>query len=69
MTAGGTTGLGYTYATGACKPLIEGELAAAIAGVSTLDTGGLAGALAVPGWQQLVQRGGELVKARQVRRG
>jgi L-alanine-DL-glutamate epimerase-like enolase superfamily enzyme len=39
VTGGGTTGLGYTYATGACKPLIEGELAAAIDGVSTLDTG------------------------------
>jgi L-alanine-DL-glutamate epimerase-like enolase superfamily enzyme len=39
VTGGGTTGLGYTYATGACKPLIEGELAAAIAGTSTLDTG------------------------------
>jgi L-alanine-DL-glutamate epimerase-like enolase superfamily enzyme len=39
VTGGGATGLGYTYATGACKPLIEGELAAAIAGVGTLDTG------------------------------
>ncbi len=39
VTGGGATGLGYTYAAGACKPLIEGELAAAVAGVSTLDTG------------------------------
>ena len=27
VTAGGAAGLGYTYASGACKPLIEGELA------------------------------------------
>ena len=47
VTGGGTTGLGYTYATGACKPLIEGELAAAIAGVSTLDTG--------TAWQAMVR--------------
>ena len=39
VTGGGATGLGYTYATGACKPLIEGELAAAIGDVCTLDTG------------------------------
>jgi L-alanine-DL-glutamate epimerase-like enolase superfamily enzyme len=39
VTGGGATGLGYTYASGACKPLIEGELAAAVAGVCTLDTG------------------------------
>ena len=39
VTGGGTTGLGYTYASGACKPLIEGELAAAVSGVCTLDTG------------------------------
>jgi len=47
VTAGGTTGLGYTYATGACKPLIEGELAAAVAGTSTLDTGAA--------WQAMVR--------------
>ncbi len=47
VTGGGTTGLGYTYATGACKPLIEGELAAAIAGVSSLDTG--------TAWQAMVR--------------
>jgi L-alanine-DL-glutamate epimerase-like enolase superfamily enzyme len=39
VTGGGATGLGYTYASGACKPLIEGELADAIAGTCTLDTG------------------------------
>ncbi len=39
VTGGGAAGLGYTYASGACKPLIEGELAAAVAGVCTLDTG------------------------------
>ncbi len=39
VTGGGATGLGYTYASGACKPLIEGELAAAVAGVGALDTG------------------------------
>jgi len=39
VTGGGATGLGYTYASGACKPLIEGELAAAVSGTCTLDTG------------------------------
>ena len=39
VTGGGAAGLGYTYASGACKPLIEGELAAAVSGVCTLDTG------------------------------
>jgi L-alanine-DL-glutamate epimerase-like enolase superfamily enzyme len=39
VTGGGAAGLGYTYASGACKPLIEGELAAAVAGVGALDTG------------------------------
>jgi L-alanine-DL-glutamate epimerase-like enolase superfamily enzyme len=39
VTGGGAAGLGYTYASGACKPLIEGELAAAVTGVCTLDTG------------------------------
>jgi L-alanine-DL-glutamate epimerase-like enolase superfamily enzyme len=47
VTAGGQAGLGYTYATGACKPLIEGELAAAIAGHSILDTGAA--------WQSMVR--------------
>jgi L-alanine-DL-glutamate epimerase-like enolase superfamily enzyme len=39
VTGGGAKGLGYTYASGACKPLIEGELAAAIMGECVLDTG------------------------------
>ena len=39
VTGGGRTGLGYTYGSGACKPLIEGELAAAVAGHGVLDTG------------------------------
>jgi L-alanine-DL-glutamate epimerase-like enolase superfamily enzyme len=39
VTGGGVTGLGYTYGSGACKPLIEGELAAALAGQDVLDTG------------------------------
>ena len=39
VTAGGRTGLGYTYGSGACKPLIEGELAAAVTGQGVLDTG------------------------------
>ncbi len=39
VTGGGRTGLGYTYGSGACKPLIEGELAAAIAGHDLFDTG------------------------------
>jgi L-alanine-DL-glutamate epimerase-like enolase superfamily enzyme len=39
VTGGGRTGLGYTYGSGACKPLIEGELAAAVTGRSVLDTG------------------------------
>jgi L-alanine-DL-glutamate epimerase-like enolase superfamily enzyme len=39
VTAGGAKGLGYTYAASACKPLIEGELAAAITGRCVLDTG------------------------------
>ena len=32
VAGGGRTGLGYTYGSGAGKPLIEGELAAAVAG-------------------------------------
>jgi L-alanine-DL-glutamate epimerase-like enolase superfamily enzyme len=39
VTGGGRAGLGYTYGSGACKPLIEGELAAAVTGRSVLDTG------------------------------
>jgi L-alanine-DL-glutamate epimerase-like enolase superfamily enzyme len=39
VTGGGRTGLGYTYGSGACKPLIEGELAAAVTGRGVLDTG------------------------------
>jgi L-alanine-DL-glutamate epimerase-like enolase superfamily enzyme len=39
VTGGGLTGLGYTYGSGACKPLIEGELAAAVTGRGVLDTG------------------------------
>ncbi len=39
VTGGGRTGLGYTYGAGACKPLIEGELATAVSGHGVLDTG------------------------------
>jgi L-alanine-DL-glutamate epimerase-like enolase superfamily enzyme len=39
VTGGGAEGLGYTYAASACKPLIEGELAAAVMGQCVLDTG------------------------------
>ena len=39
VTGGGARGLGYTYAASACKPLIEGELAAAVTGRCVLDTG------------------------------
>jgi len=38
VTGGGRTGIGYTYASAACQPLIEGELAAAIAGHDVFDT-------------------------------
>jgi L-alanine-DL-glutamate epimerase-like enolase superfamily enzyme len=47
VTGAGKTGLGYTYATGACKPLIEGELATAIFGQSVFDTGAA--------WQAMVR--------------
>ncbi len=47
VTAGRTAGLGYTYASGACKPLIEGELAGAVTGRSVLDTGAA--------WQAMVR--------------
>ena len=47
VSGGGRTGIGYTYASGACKPLIDGELAAAIAGLGVLDTGAA--------WQAMVR--------------
>jgi L-alanine-DL-glutamate epimerase-like enolase superfamily enzyme len=47
VTGGGAAGLGYTYAAGACKPLIEGELAAAVTGRCVLDTGAA--------WQAMVR--------------
>jgi len=47
VTAGGQAGTGYTYASGACKPLIEGPLAAAVRGRSVLDNGAA--------WQSMVQ--------------
>lgn len=37
--AGGETGIGYTYATGACKPLIDGTLSSSVVGVSAMDVG------------------------------
>jgi len=39
VSGGGRTGLGYTYGSAACKPVIEGELAAAVAGLDVFDTG------------------------------
>jgi L-alanine-DL-glutamate epimerase-like enolase superfamily enzyme len=47
VAAGDATGFGYTYATGACKPLIEDELAAAVTGTCALDTGAA--------WQAMVR--------------
>ena len=47
VSGGGRTGIGYTYASGACKPLIDGELAAAIDGLGVLDTGAA--------WQAMVR--------------
>jgi L-alanine-DL-glutamate epimerase-like enolase superfamily enzyme len=47
VTGGGRTGTGYTYASGACKQLIEGPLAAAVAGRNVLDTGAA--------WQAMVR--------------
>jgi L-alanine-DL-glutamate epimerase-like enolase superfamily enzyme len=47
VTGGGAEGLGYTYAAGACKPLIEGELAAAVTGQCVLETGAA--------WQAMVR--------------
>jgi L-alanine-DL-glutamate epimerase-like enolase superfamily enzyme len=39
VSGGGRTGLGYTYGSGACKPLIEGELAAAVTGHDVFGSG------------------------------
>ncbi|HEX4287944.1 MAG TPA: mandelate racemase, partial [Trebonia sp.] len=47
VSGGGRVGVGYTYASPACKALIEGELAAAIAGHGVLDTGAA--------WQSMVR--------------
>lgn len=47
VTAGGRTGVGYTYADAACAPLIEGKLAAAVEGCDVLDTGAA--------WQAMVR--------------
>ncbi|HVT69649.1 MAG TPA: enolase C-terminal domain-like protein [Trebonia sp.] len=47
VSGGGASGLGYTYAAGACKPLIEGELASAVTGRCVLDTGAA--------WQAMVR--------------
>ncbi len=44
---GGQSGIGYTYAGAACRPLIEGPLAAAVTGRPALDTGGA--------WQAMVR--------------
>lgn len=48
VTAGGVTGLGYTYAHEACVPLIEGKLASLVSGSDALD---------VPGAWVAMQRG------------
>jgi L-alanine-DL-glutamate epimerase-like enolase superfamily enzyme len=47
VTGGGRTGIGYTYADTACKPLIEGKLAAAVAGRDVFETGAA--------WQAMVR--------------
>jgi L-alanine-DL-glutamate epimerase-like enolase superfamily enzyme len=47
VTGGGRTGIGYTYADPACKPLIEGKLAAAVAGRDVFETGAA--------WQAMVR--------------
>jgi L-alanine-DL-glutamate epimerase-like enolase superfamily enzyme len=39
VSGGGRSGLGYTYGSGACKPLIEGELAAAVTGHDVFGSG------------------------------
>ena len=46
VTAGGHRGIGYTYATGACRELITGPLAGAVTGRSALDITAL--------WQSMV---------------
>jgi L-alanine-DL-glutamate epimerase-like enolase superfamily enzyme len=38
VSGGGRTGLGYTYGSAACKPVIEGELAAAVTGHDAFAT-------------------------------
>lgn len=40
VSAGGRAGIGYTYAAGACRSLITGPLAAAVAGRSAFDIAG-----------------------------
>jgi L-alanine-DL-glutamate epimerase-like enolase superfamily enzyme len=47
VTGGGQTGVGYTYASAACVPLIEGPLAGAVTGHCVLDTGAA--------WQAMVR--------------
>ena len=47
VTGGGRTGIGYTYASSACQPLIENELAAAVAGHDVFET--------VGAWQAMVR--------------
>jgi L-alanine-DL-glutamate epimerase-like enolase superfamily enzyme len=47
VSGGGRTGIGYTYASGACKPLIEGPLAAAVTGRDVHDIGAA--------WQAMVR--------------
>jgi L-alanine-DL-glutamate epimerase-like enolase superfamily enzyme len=47
VTGGGRTGIGYTYAHVACKPLIEGKLAEAVAGRDVFETGAA--------WQAMVR--------------
>jgi len=48
VVGGGRTGIGYTYAAGACKALIEGPLAAAVVGRGVLGTGAA--------WQAMVRQ-------------
>jgi L-alanine-DL-glutamate epimerase-like enolase superfamily enzyme len=40
VTAAGQTGIGFTYAAGACQALIDGTLSGVVAGRSALDIGG-----------------------------
>ena len=44
--AGGTTGLGFSYATGACAPLVRQVLAPAVVGAEALDPPGV--------WREMV---------------